>query len=64
MDKRVYDHLSEKAQLINQNPLKISHRQIAREVGTAREVVSRVMKKLENEKRVVQHTNSIEIMDW
>lgn len=62
MDKRLYDYLQEKVGLMNSNPLKISHRQIANELGTAREVISRTMKKLETEKLVKQHTNSIEIL--
>ena len=62
MDKRLYDHLKEKAELINSHSIKISHRQIANELGTAREVISRVMKKLENEGKVKQHTGRIEIL--
>jgi len=62
MDKRLHDYLKEKINLINKNPLKISHRQIANELGTAREVISRVMKKLEAEGKIKQHTNSIELL--
>lgn len=61
MDKRLYDYLVEKTQLTNQNPIKISHREIANELGTAREVISRVMKKLVNEGKLKQHSQSIEI---
>ena len=61
MDKRLYDFLIEKKKVTQQNPLKISHRQIANELGTAREVISRVMKKLEVEGKLKQHSNSIEI---
>ena len=60
MDKRLFDYLQEKVSLTNQNPIKISHRQIATELGTAREVISRTMKKLETEKLLRQHSNSIE----
>lgn len=62
MDKRLLDYLLEKVKLTKKNPLKISHRQIASELGTAREVISRVMKKLENENKVKQHSNSVEIL--
>jgi CRP/FNR family transcriptional regulator len=62
MDKRLFDYLQEKACVTNHNPLKISHRQIANELGTAREVISRTMKKLEAEKLVIQHSNGIEIL--
>jgi len=64
MDTRLYDYLKRKTQLTKQNPIKISHRQIASELGTAREVISRVMKKLENEGRVKQYTNTIKIIEW
>jgi len=64
MDKRLCDYLKEKSVLTERNPVKISHRQIASELGTAREVISRVMKKLEHEGHVQQHTGSIEILKW
>ena len=54
LDKRVYDYLKEKVAISQKNPLKISHRQIANELGTAREVISRIMKKLETEGKVKQ----------
>lgn len=62
MDKRLYDYLKEKSKLLNSNPLKMSHRQIAGDLGTAREVVSRVMKKLENEGKVEQQAKGIKIL--
>ena len=62
MDTRLYEYLKEKVQLTGDNPLKISHRLIASELGTAREVISRVMKKLELEGKVKQHNNAIEIL--
>lgn len=61
LDQRIYNFLLDKIRLTRQNPVKISHKQIAAELGTAREVVSRVMKKLESEGKIKQHTNSIEI---
>lgn len=63
LDKRVYDYLKEKVSVSQTNPLKISHRQIASELGTAREVISRIMKKLEFEKKVKQNTTTIEIFN-
>jgi CRP/FNR family transcriptional regulator len=62
MDHRLYEYLSKKVKLTKRNPIKISHRQIANELGTAREVVSRVIKKLENEGKLVQNSNSIKIL--
>jgi CRP/FNR family transcriptional regulator, anaerobic regulatory protein len=58
MDVRLYDYLKKKLKLVNQNPLILTHVQIANELGTAREVISRVMKKLEHEGKVMQHPNN------
>ena len=62
MDQRLYEHLRTKANLWNQNPIRISHQQLADELGTVREVISRVMKKLENEGKVKQHGNTIKVL--
>jgi CRP/FNR family transcriptional regulator len=63
MDKRLYDHLKRKTELTNSNTIKISHGILASELGTAREVVSRVMKKLETEGKVKQHSGEITILN-
>ena len=62
MDKRLYDHLKRKAELIGNTSIRMSHSQLANELGTAREVISRVMKKLENEGKVEQHSGKIVII--
>ena len=62
MDQRLLDYLRQKAQVLGSNKLDLRHHQIARELGTAREVVSRVMKKLEAENKVQQHAHMIEIL--
>ncbi len=62
MDKRLYQHLLTKSEVKSQNPLTISHQQLADELGTVREVISRVMKKLETEELVKQHSNRIELL--
>ena len=64
MDKRLLDYLVNKSLLTGRNPIKISHRQIAAELGTAREVISRIMKKLENDGKIRQEANTIEILKW
>jgi CRP/FNR family transcriptional regulator len=65
MDKRLYDHLKNKSLLINNNSIKMSHSQIANELGTAREVISRVLKKLETDGKVEQNSDGIKIIrEW
>jgi len=62
MDKRLLDHLIRKTEITNNKTIKISHGQLANELGTAREVVSRVMKKLETEGKVTQNAGEITIL--
>lgn len=65
MDKRLYDHIKKKSGLTKSNFVKMSHNQIANELGTAREVISRVLKKLEIDEKIVQNTDGIKIInEW
>ncbi|TBM98384.1 Crp/Fnr family transcriptional regulator [Hyunsoonleella flava] len=65
MDKRLYDHLKKKSKLTKSNSIKMSHSQIANELGTAREVITRVLKKLETDNKVVQNAGEIKIIsEW
>ncbi len=61
LDQRLYTYLCEKARLKNESVIHITHRQIATEMGTAREVITRVMKRLEQEGKIRQLYNGIEI---
>ncbi|NER10397.1 CRP/FNR family transcriptional regulator, anaerobic regulatory protein [Muriicola jejuensis] len=63
MDKRLYDHLKRKMELTQGDAVRMSHSQIANELGTAREVVTRVLKKLEVDGKVVQEPDGIRIID-
>lgn len=63
MDKRLYDHLKKKTELTDTDSVRMSHSQIANELGTAREVITRVLKKLELDGKVVQNSGEIKIID-
>ncbi len=54
MDSRILEYLKAKVLINGKNPIKISHRHIANDLGTAREVVSRILKKLEHEGKINQ----------
>ncbi len=62
MDKRLYDHLKKKFALAGNSAISMSHSQIANELGTAREVVTRLLKKLETEGKVIQDREGIKII--
>lgn len=62
LDQRLYNYLLETSRQKNSKIINIRHRQMAAELGTAREVVSRVMKKLEQEGKVKQLLGGVEIL--
>ncbi len=61
LDERILSFLREEASLNDQGIIRLSHREIARKLGTAREVVSRVLKKLENEQLIEQSKTGIRL---
>lgn len=63
LDKRLYEHLKRKTELTNKKSIKISHSQLANELGTVREVISRITKKLETDGLVIQNSGTITITD-
>lgn len=62
LDQRLYNYLLEKSKLKGEKILSLRHKQIAGELGTAREVITRVMKRLEQEGKVRQLSDGIEII--
>lgn len=62
LDQRLHNYLLEKSKLKGEKILDIRHKQIAGELGTAREVITRVMKRLEQEGKVRQLPEGIEII--
>ena len=61
LDKRLLNYLLETVKVTGKNPIKISHKEIANDLGTAREVVSRLIKKLEKQGMLKQHHDTIEL---
>jgi CRP/FNR family transcriptional regulator len=62
MDQRLIKYLKTEVNVRNTNPIKISHQKIASHLGTAREVVSRILKKLEIEGQISQNANGIKVL--
>lgn len=62
LDTRLFNYLVEKSRLRGEKVLALKHKQIAAELGTAREVVTRVIKRLEQEGKVKQVEGGIEIL--
>lgn len=59
VDERLLNLLKKKSELVNSDTLQITHEQLANELGTARVVVSRLLKQLEENKMVLLGRNKI-----
>jgi CRP/FNR family transcriptional regulator len=62
MDERLLNLLNKKAELSHNRSLAITHEQLATELGTARVVVSRLLKQLEYDGRVKLGRNKISLV--
>jgi len=62
LDQRILHYLKDKGELIDSKIIDTTHKQIASELGTAREVVSRILKKLEKEGQVQQLQEGIKLL--
>lgn len=63
IDQRILELLNKKRQLSGNNEINITHQQLADELGTAREVVSRLLKQLERDKKIILSRNKITILN-
>jgi len=63
LDKRILEYLDQRIKRNGTAVLKVSHKKIADDLGTAREVVSRILKKFEKEGVITQNHLGIEIIN-
>lgn len=63
MDERLIHHLRKKSEALNTLVIKVTHQDLAFELNTSREVVSRLLKKLEQKKMIALSRNSIKIIN-
>lgn len=62
VDERLQNLLHKKSELSNSNTIIITHEQLANELGTARVVVSRLLKQLEEEGKLKLGRNKIQLL--
>tara|TARA_B110000211_G_C13930683_1_gene487025 strand:+ start:444 stop:758 length:315 start_codon:yes stop_codon:yes gene_type:complete len=59
MDERLFKHLQDKCMVIGSFELVINHRELALELNSSREVISRLLKKMEIEGKITLKRNLI-----
>ncbi|MEI6311805.1 MAG: Crp/Fnr family transcriptional regulator [Bacteroidota bacterium] len=62
LDERLIYYLKEKAHVTSSTLLSLSHDQIAHDLASSRVVISRLLKKLEQEKKLILYRNQIKIL--
>jgi CRP/FNR family transcriptional regulator, anaerobic regulatory protein len=62
LDVRLIAYLKEKQRMSSSTIIKISHSLIADELATSRVVISRLLKQLENEKKIILYRNEIKLL--
>ncbi len=62
LDERLIAYLKEKQRHTHSNVIKASHYLIAEELHTSRVVVSRLLKQLENDKKIILYRNEIKLL--
>jgi CRP/FNR family transcriptional regulator len=62
MDERLANYLKEKSKVTGSSLINLSHQQIADELGTNRVVVSRLLKQLENDKKLLLYRSQIKLL--
>jgi CRP/FNR family transcriptional regulator len=60
LDERLEKYLNEKVRVLKSRNIEITHQQIAEELNSSREVISRLLKKLEQQNRVKLGRNKLE----
>lgn len=64
LDERLIAYLKEKQRHTGSSVIKASHYTIADELHTSRVVVSRLLKQLENDKKIILYRNEIKLLNW
>jgi len=64
MEERLMKYLKDKVWITKSTDLTITHAEIANDLHSSRVVISRLMKKLENNQKIKQHRNRIEILNY
>lgn len=62
LDERLIFYLKEKSKTTHSTLINLSHQQIADELATSRVVISRLLKKLENEQKILLYRNQIKLL--
>lgn len=62
MDERLENYLNDKIKILNSKHIYTTHKEIAADLHTSRVVISRLLKKMENDNKINLHRSFIEVL--
>jgi len=62
MDQRLENYLYNKVKIINSKHIYVTHKEVAADLHTSRVVISRLLKIMENDKKIKLHRSFIEVL--
>jgi CRP/FNR family transcriptional regulator, anaerobic regulatory protein len=62
LDERLIQYLKDRSKAANSTLVNLTHQQIADELATSRVVISRLLKKLENDQKILLYRNQIKLL--
>ncbi len=62
MDERLENYINNKIKILNSKHIYTTHKEIAADLNTSRVVVSRLLKKMENDHKIKMHRSFIEVL--
>ena len=64
MEQRLYKYLKDRAMVLQDPLLEITHYKIANDLNTSRVVISRLMKKLILDKKIITNRNQVKVLEF
>ncbi|SCY23684.1 CRP/FNR family transcriptional regulator, anaerobic regulatory protein [Nonlabens sp. Hel1_33_55] len=62
MDERLENYLNDKIEILNSKHIYITHKEISQDLHTSRVVISRLLKRMENDHKIKLHRSFIEVL--
>ncbi|PZD77117.1 Crp/Fnr family transcriptional regulator [Mesonia sp. K7] len=62
MDERLDNYIQEKIKILNSKHIYTTHKEISQDLHTSRVVISRLLKRMENDKKIKLHRSFIEVL--
>lgn len=64
MEQRIWKYLTDKVKITNNTDLEVTHQDIAEDLNSTRVVITRILKKLHEEKKIYSTRNKVRVLEF